>query len=364
MGRAPRGRPLEWEGLGLREAGQSLASFKSAVSYPFLFFVPRPHQIAAACSAREAEEQAIRLERRTLTAEVGAAWYGLLAGQRRVRVAAGLSADALEAQGLAKKAREAGVRSAYDVERADAEALEAQGDEADARASLRLDQLAFAFALGSDRPAFPRALEPSAPAEPGPAEGAAPETVPDDLAARALTADPAWAKARASVSAAEARLHVEQVAAVPFSGVTGSAGRKSEPGAGQGGTAGLEVPLPLFDRNRGGIAKAEAELLAARAEEEAARRAVVSDLAQDWERVRAAAARLARYARPLTEMRRRGEASARRLYGAGQSDQAEWLQARRDLKAAEKAEVDAWKDAAVARFALETALGAHDAPPR
>ena len=80
--------------------------------------------------------------------------------------------------------------------------------------------------------------------------------------------------------------------------------------------------------------------------------------------MRAASARLDRFARPLTELRRKAEVSARQLYAQGQVDQSEWLLAQRDLRAAEKAEVDAWKDAAVARFALESALGKHDAPSR
>ena len=347
---------LEWEGLGLRESGMSLASLKAGVSFPLLFWIPRRFQRAEACSQRDAERHAIRAERRALAAEVGTAWYGLLAGQRKVKITSALSEDARAALALAKKAQAAGVRSTYDVERAEAEALEAEGEATAAASQLRIDRLAFAFALGADRPALPRAAEPPAP----PQEATPAEVIPPDLVALALAGDPAYAKAKATVAATEAELHLQQVGAIPLTGVTGSLGTKDEPGLGNGGTAALEIPLPLFDRNCGPIARARADLLAARAAEEQARRAVLSDLAQAWERVRATSVRYERFARPLTELRVKVEAKARALYAQAEIDQGEWLQTQRDVRTAQKNEVDAWRDAAVSRFQLETLLGRHD----
>lgn len=350
---------LEWEGLGLVDAGMHLASLKSAITYPFLFAWPRRYKLCAAFAERDEQAWARAVDTRKLVAEVGAAWYGLVADRRKVKLAEELLTISRSSVEDVRKQRAAGLKSDYDVERAEADLLQTEGDAADATAQQRLDQLTFAFALGADRPVFARV---SAPDDLGVAVPAPTETPPEDVVTAALAADPSWSKAHAAITSAEARLHVEQLGAFPFMDVGGAAGRKSEPGIGHGGTAGLDVPLPIFDRNQGGITRATAELSAAHVEAERTRRAVVAAISEDWERVRAASARWERFARPLTARLTGLDRKARSMYAAGEMTGGDLLQVRRDWKAAQRAEVDAWKDAAIARFTLESALGLHEGP--
>lgn len=366
---------LEWEGIGLRDAeGTRLLESKAAVSYPVLFWWPRAYKVAAAQAGRDAEVAAVRVEARRLTVDVGVGWLGLAAGQRRVRTSGELLINAQEALRLAQRGRDLGMRSAYDVARAEAEVLQAEGEVAGEEGKLRVDQLAFAFALGVARPAYPRVVEAEAAkaegaAAPGGAGGgSAPspggaEAVPEELLGLALAADPEWSRAQALLAAAEAELHVQQIARLPLADVLLGGGTKKTPD-GRSATASAEAPLPLFDFNAAGVSRAQSELLAARAAEERARRAVVAAVAEDWERVRAAGRREREFARPLVEKLQHLAADARRLFEAGQIPYADLLQARRDLKAAERAAVDAWEEAAAARWTLESALGRHDpAPP-
>ena len=353
----------EWEGIGLRSAeGKSLQSQLTNISFPILFWWPRAYERAAAEANGRAEAAAVHGEQRTLAAEIGGAWLGLVAGQRQIAVAKALRANAQESLRLATKGKALGIRSAYDVERAEAEVLSAEGDVAEAESQLRVDQLALAFALGASRPAFPQAADTPEAGAVDPSLVGAGETPPDDLLSLALAENPDWTQAHAQVEAAEAELHVQQLAILPFSDVRAGGGRLRDP-EGRGGIANGEVPLPLLNWNGAGISKAEAELLSARTAEEKARRAVVSSLAQDWERVRAAVRRWQEFAHPLSEKLTKVEASARKLFDAGQIGYTELLQAQRDLETAEKSEVNVWRDAATARWTLESALGRHDPEP-
>lgn len=354
---------LTWEGVGLKSAeGQSLQSHALSGSYPLLFWWPRSAKLAAARAGERAEAAGVRSEERQLAAQVGGAFFGLVAGQRRVRIARELEENAREALRLTTKGRDLGLRSAYEVDRAQTELLQAQAESADAASTLRLDRLAFAFALGADRPAFPEVVEDGDAAGLGDDAGAGPEGLPDDLLAAALHADPDWAKAVALREAAEAQLAVEQRSLLPLADAQASGGAKQE-ADGLGKLFSLDIPIPLLNWNGGGIQRAAAAVRAAQADEEKARRAVISSLAADWERVRAAVVKWRRFARPLSEQRERLAASAQRLFTAGQLGYADLLTARRDLQQAQQSETDAWRDAAAASWTLACALGRHDPGP-
>jgi cobalt-zinc-cadmium efflux system outer membrane protein len=348
---------LEWEGLGLGHPGPSL---KAGISYPVLAWIPRREQIRAAARGEEEALLDVLVESRRLDAQVASSWIGLLADQRRVAVLRRGAEDARGAVEIGRKALEAGAAPRRDVDRAEADALAAEGDAQSAEATLRLDQLAFAFALGADGPAYPRAAEDGPPPDLEPLEGS--DEPPPRLLEEALAHDPSWRKARAGAERAESELHVQQLGAIPFTGVVAGVQTKNEPGTGASRGATFETPLPLFDRNAGGIEDACAALASARAAAEEARRAVASDVASGWERLRSASARWRTISKPLLAMRRAWEADARRLWERRDLDVADWLQAQRDLRAAERDEIDAWKDAATARLALEFALGLRDAP--
>jgi cobalt-zinc-cadmium efflux system outer membrane protein len=164
------------------------------------------------------------------------------------------------------------------------------------------------------------------------------------------TTAPAVLAAQAARNAAAQRVTVERTRAIPD--VTVSLGVRRI--AGEDATtvvAGLAVPLPLFNNNRGGIATAAAELLAAEARVNAARLNAEADwrsassqaLAADRRVAAAAAAEAA--ANETYRLARVG-------YDAGRTPLVELLTARRNLTEAQLRELDA----RVARIRAEAIL--------
>jgi outer membrane protein, heavy metal efflux system len=87
--------------------------------------------------------------------------------------------------------------------------------------------------------------------------------------------------AEAEIEAAEAGLTLQRRLRIPD--VTLSGGYKHQADGYQGAVVGVSVPLPLWDRNRGGIAEAEANLAAARTRREWALRRAESEIRRAWE---------------------------------------------------------------------------------
>ena len=149
---------------------------------------------------------------------------------------------------------------------------------------------------------------------------------------------PAIATAEAEHETAERRLQVEQRRAIPTPSLTVGARRL----AGDDATvwvAGVSIPVPLFDRNRGGIAAARAELDAAGARLRATR----LDTAAAWRSASAQAA--AAHSRQLAADK--AEASAREAYrlagigyDAGRTPLYELLTTRRALTDAQLRSLD------------------------
>jgi outer membrane protein TolC len=125
----------------------------------------------------------------------------------------------------------------------------------------------------------------------------------------------------------------------------------------------LEVPIPLFDWNRAGIRKAQAELQNARAEEEAARRAVVAAASQAWERYRALATQWNQYTEAITDLAQKNEQAAVKLFAAGQIEYDGLLLAQRDNREAQLSALTVWRDVSTAAWTLSCLLGQCEALP-
>jgi outer membrane protein, heavy metal efflux system len=96
------------------------------------------------------------------------------------------------------------------------------------------------------------------------------------------------APGRADVRAAEAEIEAAQAAVtlqrrLRIPDVTLSGGYKRQADGYQGTVMGVSVPLPVWDRNRGGIAEAEANLAAARTRRELALRGAEGEIRRAWE---------------------------------------------------------------------------------
>jgi len=351
---------VEWDDVGLHDpTGASLMTVAKEVGYPVGFWWLRGPKVASAKAAERGETASVRADQRRQAVDVGTAFFSLVADQRRVTLSKDLRDIARESLRLADRKKELGLGSAYDVNRANAEVLQSGSDLADSEGQLRLDQLSFVFALGSERPLFPAVVDPeNIPALP-PTDGATSNVLPDSLIARALQADHAWAQARATREAAEADVSSQQRAAVPIGNTTLTGGPKKTP-EGRSSIWTLEFPIPLFDWNRGGIRKAQAALLTAQAEEEKARRAVTASLSDSWERATSSVFKWRGYARPLLANLEKNQRAAQKLFAAGQIPYTDMLQAQRDLKQAQLKEIGLWRDAAAAIWTLECSLGKHD----
>lgn len=105
----------------------------------------------------------------------------------------------------------------------------------------------------------------------------------DDVLARARAQQPELAAARARSAAARAEVEVQRAFSVRQLGATFGNKRIGKENS---MIAGLTVPLPFFDRNRGEIARAASERLAAEEEEEWTERAVVARLEGAYEATR------------------------------------------------------------------------------
>ncbi len=145
--------------------------------------------------------------------------------------------------------------------------------------------------------------------------------------------------ALAERDAAALRIRAERKRAVPD--VTGSFGvRRLERDGATALVVGVALPLPIFDRNRGNIAAAEAEARAAtaraeavRLESEAERRGALAQLEASTLRVKAAQASLA--------TAQEGYRLARIAYEAGKAPLSELLAARHNLGTARGVVLDA-----------------------
>ena len=170
---------------------KSLSSLTYGFSYPILFWWPREKKIAVAEANRLAEEAAQRLEERTLASEIATAYFTVVADQRKVDTAADLIKIADESMRLVLKKKELNISSDYDIQQIRSEHTKAESDFEGAKATLRQDQLAFAFALGADKPMFPKVVDCTVACTAF-VEEVSSETIPDSLLNAALESNPNW----------------------------------------------------------------------------------------------------------------------------------------------------------------------------
>ena len=336
---------IAWEDVGLRdELGNSLATKTYGVSYPLLFWWTKDREVAVAKANLRAEQASIRQDRRLLAQEIGASYFNLAAAASKVRIQEELLRNAGESLRLAEEMLRLGAASAHEAESARCEAFQAEAEFLNSQHEERVQGLSFAFALGADRPIQIRVLETDADDLSRVLDEATTGCLPQALRAKALEADPACAQAEAARQAAEAQLQLEYRRILPLSDVQGSAAKRRG-FEGKSRDYLLDIPIPLFSWNRGGVKKARAELLAAQTEEENARRSAVARLSQEWEDCCFARRHYEEFAQPLVRSRAKLAGEAQQLFAMGQISYLELLQAREEWRKAESDAVDLWSEA-------------------
>ena len=160
--------------------------------------------------------------------------------------------------------------------------------------------------------------------------GASPgRPAPADPLAR-LAGNPELARLDAAVARQRASVTLQRAAAVPDVIISGDVRRFSD-GNETAFVAGASIPLPIYDRNQGGIARAQAELTRAAAEGERGRAVLVAQLVAAEQRLALAwraADTLRRTALPSAELAAR---FATLGYGEGRFSFLEVLDAQRAL---------------------------------
>jgi cobalt-zinc-cadmium efflux system outer membrane protein len=307
----------------------------------------------------------VRTDQRQLAIDIGTAYLTLLAAGRKTRATDDLLREAQAALRLAEESFKLGSVAGHDVALARTEEQQAQAELFDARQEVRAQRLALAFALGADRPiavqveettfSLPRILTQTGTTETSNTS----EMIPEALLRQALRADPASAKVRANREAAEAQYQLEVRRIMPLSDAQVGAARKNDP-EGMAHNFSFEIPIPLFNWNQGGLKKAKAELLAAQAEEEKARRETVALLAEAWQSYTAAEHRHEVYSRQIAQARARLAGDAQDLFAAGQIDYTELLLARREWRQAELAAVDSWRESMISAWKILCRIGDND----
>lgn len=166
---------------------------------------------------------------------------------------------------------------------------------------------------------------------------------------------PAYQAALADRESAARRIRVERTRAVPD--VTASVGvRRFEGDDASALVAGISVPLPIFDRNRGNINAAQAELRAAEARLNAARLDAEAESRTALSRVTSAQARLGA-ARESESAAEEAYRLSRIGYEGGKIDLIELLNARRSLVEARAGTVQANLERVSAEAALARLQG-------
>ncbi|MBI0435974.1 TolC family protein [Roseomonas sp. KE0001] len=179
-----------------------------------------------------------------------------------------------------------------------------------------------------------------------------------------LTANPELARLDAAIAQQRSNLNLQRSNAVPDLTVNADVRRFGDTGE-TAFVAGASIPLPFFDRNQGGIARAHAELTQAEAAAERGRSALVAQLV-------AAEERLALAWRTVQSLRRTALPSAEQAarfasggFSEGRFGFLEVLDAQRALSDTRAQLVEAYRDFHTIRAAVQRLRGeAPAAPPQ
>ena len=308
--------------------GTGVAETTYSVGLPVELGGKRGARIAAGRAGVDAARARLAQARADYAFELAAAYAEAEAAERRVTLAQEsltlAEEDLRAARALVEAGKEAELRS-----------LQAQAGVTSARAALDAARTARASAF-----ARLTALSGSPTPFTALSESLLPRPTPENLE-RTIDAlsVPAVVAAQAEREAAARRVRVERTRAVPD--VTVSAGvRRFSGDDASAVVAGVSVPIPVFDQNRGNVNAAQGELLAAEARLNAARLDAEAELRTALFQVEAAQSRVA--AAGETEATAAEAYRLTRLaYEAGKSPLVELTNARRALAEARTQTIEA-----------------------
>jgi cobalt-zinc-cadmium efflux system outer membrane protein len=300
----------------------------------------------AAEAALEAARAAFRQARVGVLGDVGRAFAEAVHRRELLAVEETEAELARAFAATVERRLEAGSATAVDLALARAGLARAERGLALARGSYRTAESRLAESVGSVGSALVTPTGGLPPLEPPPPL--------DEVLSRALSVRGDLAAATARVEAAEARRRLARALRIPDLTV-GARARREE---GDDVTSlSVGIPIPLFDRNQGRIAEAEAEIAAARSELALAELSARREVAAAYGQLDAALAALQATERlgvtPLEE----GLALLERSFEAGKIGAADLLLYRREILEGRRQALEASAEAWEAAVDLAVALG-------
>jgi len=312
-------------------------------------------RIDVARQALEAAEGSRANSERVLLATVKEEYIHAVLARELLDFACETEDSLAETAGLVNDRLHAGHASAAEVARADTAKLAAEQavDAAREQLAAAYSQLAFLLAVRGTVPAFE--VEERLPPSQEPAALAG--TTPEALIALAEEHRPDLAVATTEARLAESAMALARRERLPDVQLTGN---YTQEGRGQNAlqpptlTFGVQLPLPVLDRNQGRIAKSESQLRVQRLRREKVEAQITDDVGTAWYAFQAAKTRVKRL---LRERAQQARDLVHEQYKKGAVSLLERLDAERVHVAAVVESLKASADFCTACYQLEAAVG-------
>jgi cobalt-zinc-cadmium efflux system outer membrane protein len=318
------------------------------LQFPFDAVWQRPKRVAAARLNVQAVGERLVWDALSLVAQVRTAHADAITADRRLALASE-NADLTRRLADITDARlRAGDISDLEARAPRTDALRTDVVRRAAQHDRDLGRVTLAALIGLDQP--PEQLEPRTSR----AYDAPPCAVDDSRLRDALASRPDVRAAELTIEAATARARWEQSRTLALIAVLDANGRGTE-GFEMG--PGVNVDVPIFNRNQGGVARATAEIERATRVYAAARAQVMADVRSAAVRVLQAQQALHLWTDEIVPSLVTEQRQAERAYSAGEIPLFNVLDAGRRLVDGRMRQLDAEADLFRARIALERALG-------
>lgn len=281
----------------------------------------RGARVTVAERARDLAAAELAHARAEIAAKVVSAWFGALVTQERAKLALGSADIAARAAEAAGKRVSAGKFSPVEETRAKVDQANAQLEAAEAAAELENARFALAATLGDPELKF--------------------ETLSGDLAAlpmrpalaelfARLEASPSLLSAQLELERRRALVAVERSKATPDMTLSIGAKRDNEQGRTQA-VVGFSVPIPVFDRNQGGVLEASRRAEKASDELQIVRLRLLAELQESSSRLAVARTSLQTLQSIVLPSAQQAYESASKGFEAGKFSFLEVLDAQRSL---------------------------------
>ncbi|MGH9765970.1 MAG: TolC family protein [Blastocatellia bacterium] len=334
---------------------------ESVANWPFEALWQRPRRVAAAKLEMERVGETLVSRALDLARDVRLAYADYAAAQMRAGASAGAVRERREIAVIVNARFRSGDISELETNASviDARLAEEQATRFTHEVALAKERLRALLGFGADGPSFdinipPAAVDPNQLNTVALATASESTETLDTLLKQALDARPELKAAELAIEAAGARAKWERSRILAVSATAKEYGRGAN-GWEQG--PGMQIELPIFNRNQGGVSRAEAEIERAAKQLIAARQRVVAEVREAYTQLTQAreAHELwrARVLPPLEEDIR----SAERAYKAGDVSYLFVLETTRRLTDARLREADLQATTARSLIALERSVG-------